>query len=302
MKKFIGSVLATTLILGGCSTMENESKKDTNTETKSVPEEMEASKYVGQGFQPPAEKDAIEFAKKHRKEFEKVGEQFFKDNFGLKVKATNVVGKDDGVEVYVHCEDHGIVFNASLSLYKDAIHQKGSMRSNDNGDDMSMMVGTVLSGFEYRAQKEKYDNLYKFFKENEKKYQYTGFTKEAINKTQNVGYQNEYFYITYLSRNLKEYRKYYEPLIHKNDKEFKEGMQQARKELDYTANTDAVSTLFSTKKNFTKDNTVDDVIELSNKLKEKPNMPQKSQVTIQLGKSSINTKKPFYDDINPIEG
>ncbi|HFD6363959.1 TPA: DUF1672 domain-containing protein [Staphylococcus aureus] len=302
MKKFIGSVLATTLILGGCSTMENESKKDTKTETKSVPEEMEASKYVGQGFQPPAEKDAIEFAKKHRKEFEKVGEQFFKDNFGLKVKATNVVGKDDGVEVYVHCEDHGIVFNASLPLYKDAIHQKGSMRSNDNGDDMSMMVGTVLSGFEYRAQKEKYDNLYKFFKENEKKYQYTGFTKEAINKTQNVGYQNEYFYITYLSRNLKEYRKYYEPLIHKNDKEFKEGMQQARKELDYTANTDAVSTLFSTKKNFTKDNTVDDVIELSNKLKEKPNMPKKSQVTIQLGKSSINTKKPFYDDINPIEG
>ncbi|HAR6950941.1 TPA: DUF1672 domain-containing protein [Staphylococcus aureus] len=302
MKKFIGSVLTTTLILGGCSVMENESNKDTNTETKSVPEEMEASKYVGQGFQPPAEKDAIEFAKKHRKEFEKVGEQFFKDNFGLKVKATNVVGKDDGVEVYVHCEDHGIVFNASLPLYKDAIHQKGSMRSNDNGDDMSMMVGTVLSGFEYRAQKEKYDNLYKFFKENEKKYQYTGFTKEAINKTQNVGYQNEYFYITYLSRNLKEYRKYYEPLIHKNDKEFKEGMQQARKELDYTANTDAVSTLFSTKKNFTKDNTVDDVIELSNKLKEKPNMPQKSQVTIQLGKSSINTKKPFYDDINPIEG
>ncbi|HCU9809621.1 TPA: DUF1672 domain-containing protein [Staphylococcus aureus] len=302
MKKFIGSVLATTLILGGCSMMENESSKDTNTETKSVPEEMEASKYVGQGFQPPAEKDAIEFAKKHRKEFEKVGEQFFKDNFGLKVKATNVVGKDDGVEVYVHCEDHGIVFNASLPLYKDAIHQKGSMRSNDNGDDMSMMVGTVLSGFEYRAQKEKYDNLYKFLKENEKKYQYTGFTKEAINKTQNVGYQNEYFYITYLSRNLKEYRKYYEPLIHKKDKEFKEGMQRARKELNYTANTDVVSTLFSTKKNFTKDNTVDDVIELSNKLKDKPNMPQKTQVTIQLGKPSINTKKPFYDDINPIEG
>ncbi|MFG6168483.1 DUF1672 family protein, partial [Staphylococcus aureus] len=26
---------------------------------------------------------------------------------------------------------------------------------------------------------------------------------------------------TYLSRNLKEYRKYYEPLIHKNDKQFK---------------------------------------------------------------------------------
>ncbi|CAA3770692.1 lipoprotein, putative [Staphylococcus aureus] len=301
MKKFIGSVLATTLILGGCSTMENESKKDTKTETKSVPEEMEASKYVGQGFQPPAEKNAIEFAKKHRKEFEKVGEQFFKDNFGLKVKATNVVGKDDGVEVYVHCEDHGIVFNASLPLYKDAIHQKGSMRSNDNGDDMSMMVGTVLSGFEYRAQKEKYDNLYKFLKENEKKYQYTGFTKEAINKTQNVGYKNEYFYITYSSRSLKEYRKYYEPLIRKNDKEFKEGMERARKEVNYAANTDAVATLFSTKKNFTKDNTVDDVIELSDKLYNLKNKPDKSTITIQIGKPTINTKKAFYDDNRPIE-
>ncbi|WP_251640698.1 DUF1672 domain-containing protein [Staphylococcus aureus] len=301
MKKFIGSVLATTLILGGCSTMEKETNTETNTETKSVPEEMEASKYVGQGFQPPAEKDAIEFVKKHRKEFEKVGEQFFKDNFGLKVKATNVVGKDDGVEVYVHCEDHGIVFNASLPLYKDAIHQKGSMRSNDNGDDMSMMVGTVLSGFEYRAQKEKYDNLYKFFKENEKKYQYTGFTKEAINKTQNVGYKNEYFYITYSSRSLKEYRKYYEPLIHKNDKEFKEGMEQARKEVNYAANTDTVTTLFSTKENFTKDNTVDDVIELSDKLYNFKNKPEKSTITIQIGKPTINTKKAFYDDNRPIE-
>ena len=103
------------------------------------------------------------------------------------------------------------------------------MRSNDNGDDMSMMVGIVLSGFEYRAQKEKYDNLYKFFKENEKKYQYTGFTKEAINKTQNVGYQNEYFYITYLSRNLKEYRKYYEPLIHKMIKNLKKEWNEQEK-------------------------------------------------------------------------
>ncbi|MEZ2018173.1 DUF1672 domain-containing protein [Staphylococcus aureus] len=298
MFKRIKLILIATIILSGCSTTNNES----NNETKSVPEEMEASKYVGQGFQPPAEKDAIEFSKKHKDKIAKRGEQFFMDNFGLKVKATNVVGSGDGVEVFVHCDDHDIVFNASIPFDKSIIESDSSLRSEDKGDDMSTLVGTVLSGFEYRAQKEKYDNLYKFLKENEKKYQYTGFTKEAINKTQNVGYQNEYFYITYLSRNLKEYRKYYEPLIHKKDKEFKEGMQRARKELNYTANTDVVSTLFSTKKNFTKDNTVDDVIELSNKLKDKPNMPQKSQVTIQLGKPSINTKKPFYDDINPIEG
>ena len=294
-------ILIVTLLLSGCSAMENESSKDTNIETKSVPEEMEASKYVGQGFQPPAEKDAIEFAKKHKDKIAKRGEQFFMDNFGLKVKTTNVVGSGDGVEVYVHCDDHDIVFNASIPFDKSIIESDSSLRSEDKSGDMSMMVGTVLSGFEYRAQKEKYDNLYKFFKENEKKYQYTGFTKEAINKTQNVGYKNEYFYITYSSRSLKEYRKYYEPLIRKNDKEFKEGMERARKEVNYAANTDAVATLFSTKKNFTKDNTVDDVIELSDKLYNLKNKPDKSTITIQIGKPTINTKKAFYDDNRPIE-
>ena len=43
------------------------------------------------------------------------------------------------------------------------------MRSNDNGDDMSMMVGIVLSGFEYRAQKKSmiiYINFSKKMKRN----------------------------------------------------------------------------------------------------------------------------------------
>ncbi|ENJ63893.1 DUF1672 domain-containing protein [Staphylococcus aureus] len=292
MFKRIKLILIATIILSGCSTTNNES----NNETKSVPEEMEASKYVGQDFQPPAEKDAIEFAKKHRKEFEKVGEQFFKDNFGLKVKATNVVGKDDGVEVYVHCEDHGIVFNASLPLYKDAIHQKGSMRSNDNGDDMSMMVGTVLSGFEYRAQKEKYDNLYKFLKENEKKYQYTGFTKEAINKTQNSGYENEYFYIVANIPTLQEYRKYYEPLIKKNNLNFKKGMKQARKGVGYKAAIEVHTTLFSRSSNFSKDKKLDDVLDLSESTKKLHLNFENTKIFLQLAKSTISTNRVNYSD------
>ena len=86
------------------------------------------------------------------------------DNFGLKVKATNVVGSGDGVEVFVHCDDHDIVFNASIPFDKSIIESDSSLRSEDKGDDMSTLVGTVLSGFEYRTQKEKYDNLYKFLK------------------------------------------------------------------------------------------------------------------------------------------
>ncbi|HCU8011005.1 DUF1672 domain-containing protein [Staphylococcus aureus] len=296
MKKFIGSVLTTTLILGGCSAMENESNKDTNTETKSVPEEMEASKYVGQGFQPPAEKDAVEFAKKHKDKIAKRGEQFFMDNFGLKVKATNVVGSGDGVEVFVHCDDHDIVFNASIPFDKSIIESDSSLRSEDKGDDMSTLVGTVLSGFEYRTQKEKYDNLYKFFKDNEEKYQYTGFTKEAINKTQNSGYENEYFYIVANIPTLQEYRKYYEPLIKKNNLNFKKGMKQARKGVGYKAAIEVHTTLFSRSSNFSKDKKLDDVIDLSESTKKLHLNFENTKIFLQLAKSTISTNRVNYSD------
>ncbi|HCY4599483.1 TPA: DUF1672 domain-containing protein [Staphylococcus aureus] len=292
MFKRIKLILIATIILSGCSTTNNESNK----ETKSVPEEMEASKYVGQGFQPPAEKDAIEFAKKHKDKIAKRGEQFFMDNFGLKVKATNVVGSGDGVEVYVHCDDHDIVFNASIPFDKSIIDSDSSLRSEDKGDDMSTLVGTVLSGFEYRAQKEKYDNLYKFFKENEKKYQYTGFTKEAINKTQNSGYENEYFYIVANIPTLQEYRKYYEPLIKKNNLNFKKGMKQARKGVGYKAAIEVHTTLFSRSSNFSKDKKLDDVLDLSESTKKLHLNFENTKIFLQLAKSTISTNRINYSD------
>ncbi|MBU8002046.1 DUF1672 domain-containing protein [Staphylococcus aureus] len=285
-------ILIATILLSGCSTTNNES----NNETKSVPEEMEASKYVGQGFQPPAEKDAIEFSKKHKDKIAKRGEQFFMDNFGLKVKATNVVGSGDGVEVFVHCDDHDIVFNASIPFDKSIIESDSSLRSEDKGDDMSTLVGTVLSGFEYRAQKEKYDNLYKFLKENEKKYQYTGFTKEAINKTQNSGYENKYFYIVANIPTLQEYRKYYEPLIKKNNLNFKKGMKQARKGVGYKAAIEVHTTLFSRSSNFSKDKKLDDVLDLSESTKKLHLNFENTKIFLQLAKSTISTNRVNYSD------
>ncbi|HBC4530050.1 TPA: DUF1672 domain-containing protein [Staphylococcus aureus] len=287
-------ILIATLLLSGCSAMENESKKDTKTETKSVPEEMEASKYVGQGFQPPAEKDAIEFAKKHKDKIAKRGEQFFMDNFGLKVKATNVVGSGKGVEVFVHCDDHDIVFNASIPFDKSIIDSDSSIKSEDKGDDMSTLVGTVLSGFEYRAQKEKYDNLYKFFKDNEEKYQYTGFTKEAINKTQNSGYENEYFYITTIPYNLTEYRDYFEPLLNRSNSKFSKEMSNVKKQLKDKSKVSLTTTLFSKKKNYTKKNNSENVIEMAEEIKKEKDIPNEIDLSIQFSDNRINTIKPNY--------
>ena len=126
----------------GCSTINHHLNKTSHSKP-----------IVGQGFQPKAEKARLNMRRITEKNT-KNSENNFKDNFNLNVKTTNVVGSGDGVEVYVHCDDHDIVFNASIPFDKESIHEKGSMRSHDNGDEMSNMVGTVLSGFEYRAKRE----------------------------------------------------------------------------------------------------------------------------------------------------
>ncbi len=74
------------------------------------------------------------------------------------------------------------VFNASIPLTNQFSSDSSIEKSEDKGDDMSTLVGTVLSGFENQGTKEKYDNLYKFFKDNEEKYQYTGFTKRKLTR------------------------------------------------------------------------------------------------------------------------
>ncbi|HCY4511151.1 TPA: DUF1672 domain-containing protein [Staphylococcus aureus] len=285
-------ILIATILLSGCSTTNNES----NNETKSVPEEMEASKYVGQGFQPPAEKDAIEFAKKHKDKIAKRGEQFFMDNFGLKVKATNVVGSGDGVEVYVHCDDHDIVFNASIPFDKSIIDSDSSLRSEDKGDDMSTLVGTVLSGFEYRAHKEELDNLTEVLKEYKSKYKYTGYTENAIMKTQNSGFRNEYYYLTAIPYTLDEYKKYFQPLIKEDDKSFRDGMRNSKKQLKDKSRPYVVTTLFSTK-----DNTIDEMIDFSEVLKKKKNIPHDLNVSLQISNKYINTTRPNYSKKDVIE-
>ncbi|HCZ0173651.1 TPA: DUF1672 domain-containing protein [Staphylococcus aureus] len=295
MFKRIKLILIATIILSGCSTTNNESNK----ETKSVPEEMEASKYVGQGFQPPAEKDAIEFAKKHKDKIAKRGEQFFMDNFGLKVKATNVVGSGDGVEVYVHCDDHDIVFNASIPFDKSIIDSDSSLRSEDKGDDMSTLVGTVLSGFEYRAHKEELDNLTEVLKEYKSKY--TGYTENAIMKTQNSGFRNEYYYLTAIPYTLDEYKRYFQPLIKEDDKSFRDGMRNSKKQLKDKSRPYVVTTLFSTKDNFTKDNTIDEMIDFSEVLKKKKNIPHDLNVSLQISNKYINTTRPNYSKKDVIE-
>ncbi|HGZ8805988.1 TPA: DUF1672 family protein, partial [Staphylococcus aureus] len=108
----------------------------------------------------------------------------------------------------------------------------------------------------------------------------------AINKTQNNGYENEYFYIVANIPTLQEYRKYYEPLIKKNNLNFKKGMKEARKGVGYKAEIEVHTTLFSKSSNFSKDKKLDDVIDLS----------ENTKIFLQLAKSTISTNRVNYSD------
>ena len=304
MKKLLYTIIISTTLLGGCNAL-----KDITTENN-VPRTMPVNEYKGQGFQPKAEKDAIELAKKHKKEFADLGERFFKDNFGLNVKATNVVGYEDGIEVFVHCDDHDIVFNSSILLTKNSLGHKGNMRASEESDELATQIGKVVSGFDYKANKKEYDELYQYFKDNQKKYGYYGYTKEAINKTQNSGYQNEFFWISGYPIDLAHYDKYYKPLIQMNQKEFSEKYHQARyNATGGVSKTHVLTTFFDKKEEFSKNKEGYKLPAIANDIKSYKLGPSKDTVDITLmytnneirtydGMKNENTRMSYgvYDD------
>lgn len=78
-------------------------------------------------------------------------------------------------------------------------------------------------------------------------------------------------------------------------------MREAYSSTNYEAKTDVVSTLFSTKNNFTKNNSKNEVIDLSNDLYKYKNKPNNTTITLQLSKPTINTRDGFYDHNQPLE-
>ena len=72
-------------------------------------------------------------------------------------------------------------------------------------------------------------------------------------------------------------------------------MQKARKELNYTANTNTVATLFSTNDERNRKEKINNVIDLSEKIERTKDMPIKNTITTQLGNKLIGTKARFDD-------
>ncbi|MCM3518711.1 DUF1672 domain-containing protein [Staphylococcus xylosus] len=112
----------------------------------------------------------------------------------------------------------------------------------------------------------------------------------AANEYKGLGFQppTEQSVIDY----AKKHRKSFE----KKGESFKEGMKHARKELSYEADANVVTTLFSTKDNYSKENNEDNVFEIADKLESSKVMPSNIDLDLRFTDNNIGTVKPRYDD------
>ncbi|HIH8079078.1 TPA: DUF1672 family protein [Staphylococcus aureus] len=120
--------------------------------------------------------------------------------------------------------------------------------------------------------------------------------KRQLTKHKIVDMKMNIFYIVANIPTLQEYRKYYEPLIKKNNLNFKKGMKQARKGVGYKAAIEVHTTLFSRSSNFSKDKKLDDVIDLSESTKKLHLNFENTKIFLQLAKSTISTNRVNYSD------
>ncbi|WP_398573575.1 DUF1672 family protein, partial [Staphylococcus epidermidis] len=98
---------------------------------------MPPTQYKPQPFQPLPQKTPIPHPKKHPQQYQKLPEQFFKHNFTLNLKPTNVLPTPHPLQLYLHSHHHHILFNPTILFHNQPIHQQASMPTNHNAHTMT---------------------------------------------------------------------------------------------------------------------------------------------------------------------
>ncbi|MCC3709979.1 DUF1672 family protein [Staphylococcus epidermidis] len=78
-------------------------------------------------------------------------------------------------------------------------------------------------------------------------------------------------------------------------------LEKANGTKNFKAKIEVVSTLFSTKSDFTKNNSKKDLLFLSDDLYHYKEKPENTNITLQLSEPKINSTRAFYDANNPLE-
>lgn len=197
--KLIISSLGFSLLLGGCSDMNNAGTEKTTdkqtaaqeaTQTKDV--FVSVQDYKGEGYELDNGEKTDKIAEANREEIDEAVKAFFRDTYKTEVKVHNIVGAVDGATVFVESigEPHFYTFAIVPIDIKEEKVITDQVWSQEGQVEDAIMTGLFAMIFDEEiAVLDKY--LEKVVSENE----VTGITEEALQYVQAGGYSTPYYYI-----------------------------------------------------------------------------------------------------------
>lgn len=196
-KGIIALSIGMSLLLGGCTNLDNTSSKDQKVNsieaTQNSNNLVSVQEYTGKGFALPNGERTIKIAKAHRGEIEVAVKKFFKEKYKTDVIVHNVVGNVDGASVYVESvgEQHFYTFAIvpiDVQNKKVLLDKVWSQEGEVEGAIMSGIYGMVFE--------DKLDKLNNYLKNFASEYPVVGMRKEAIENVSASGYRTSYYYIS----------------------------------------------------------------------------------------------------------
>ncbi|QAA21958.1 hypothetical protein C0674_04620 [Sporolactobacillus terrae] len=195
--KLVIPTLILSILLGGCSTLENDHQGTSSTKKEQEKHYennfISVQKYTGQGYSLDGGEENDKIAEAHRAEVVKAAEQFFLKKYKTKVKVHNLVGNRDGVTVFVESvgEPHFYTY-AVVPIEQDKIVGSETFSQEDQ------VEGAIRSGIYAMIYANEIHNLDDYLKQITSKYPVVGKTSAAVANVGGNDYSTPYYYITIL--------------------------------------------------------------------------------------------------------
>ncbi|MCL1630783.1 DUF1672 domain-containing protein [Sporolactobacillus sp. CPB3-1] len=193
--KLVIPALILSLLLGGCSTLNND-HQDASSTKKQQEKQYEnnfisVQKYTGQGYSLDGGEENDKIAEAHRDEVIKAAEKFFLSKYKTKVKVHNLVGNKDGVTVFVESigEPHFYTY-AVVPINEQKIATDHVFSEEGQVEDA---IRTGIYAMIYDREFKNLDNLLEKFVS---VYPVIGLNKKAVENVGGDRYSTPYYYLS----------------------------------------------------------------------------------------------------------
>lgn len=154
---------------------------------RSVSATTPVQEYVGQGYDAEASQAHRRLVREHEGEIRGRAVAFMRERWHVDVRVSAVwAGTDHGVGVYMVCDEPRFVTHLGMTL---------DGRGHVVGEPFTS-EGAIVTGLLYRAYRGEYDALNAFLEGEARRLYLYGMRQEAIERTQGVGYETPWLFIS----------------------------------------------------------------------------------------------------------